>query len=79
MSQELIRELELKDSRFDSLAEAFKKIHWMARRYADGRLSYAPSDFNEAIDAARALGVDLGNPEEGLCARGGRLENSPEK
>jgi hypothetical protein len=34
-------------------------IHWMARRYADGRQSYAGGMFNRAMDDALALGVPL--------------------
>ena len=35
------------------------EIHWMARRYATGRKSYAPSMFNDAIKAAINLGCDI--------------------
>lgn len=33
--------------------------HWMARRYADGRRSYASGMFNRAMDRALALGLPL--------------------
>lgn len=32
---------------------------WMARRYADGRRTYAPSDLNQCIDLALSLGIDI--------------------
>ena len=35
---------------------AIKDIVWMARRYADGRKTYAPSMFNDAYDALRSQG-----------------------
>lgn len=34
-------------------------IHWMARRYADGRQSYAVGLFNSAMDKALSLGIFL--------------------
>ena len=34
-------------------------IHWMARRYATGRKSYAPSMFNDALKVAIDLGCDI--------------------
>ncbi len=33
--------------------QAIKDILWMARRYADGRKTYAPHLFNEAYDTLR--------------------------
>ena len=41
---------------------------WMARRYADGRMSYAPSMFNQAVTKLIEIGQgDLfkGDPAEG--------------
>lgn len=32
---------------------AIRDIIWMARRYADGRSTYAPSMFNDAYDVLR--------------------------
>lgn len=37
----------------DTLRRAVKDIIWMARRYADGRQTYAPSLFNDAYDILR--------------------------
>lgn len=45
--------------RCTKLTSIILDIHWMARRYADGRRSYAGSMFNEAMDRALALGLPL--------------------
>src|SRR3972149_4434225 len=39
--------------RTERIQEAVTKILWMARRYADGRSTYAPDMFNEAYDTLR--------------------------
>lgn len=36
-----------------------EQLAWMARRYADGRSTYAPAMCNEALDVAKALGVEI--------------------
>lgn len=36
----------------DEARQIVRDIHWMARRYANGRLSYAPGMFNDAIRKA---------------------------
>src|SRR5215217_5979503 len=36
----------------DEARQIVRDIHWMARRYADGRLTYAPGMFNDAITKA---------------------------
>ncbi len=47
---------------------------WMARRYADGRCTYAPSTVNEAIDAALALGLHITTDADGtMYAKDGQL------
>ena len=40
----------------DTPNEAINEILWMARRYADGRLTYAPSMFNDAYDSLKNRG-----------------------
>lgn len=40
----------------DTPNEAINEILWMARRYADGRLTYAPSMFNDAYDSLKKMG-----------------------
>lgn len=39
----------------DRTTHALNEIVWMARRYADGRQTYAPSMFNEAYDILQEL------------------------
>ena len=42
------------------IASLIADIVWMARRYADGRMTYAPSMFNDAYDQLRdLLGDDI--------------------
>lgn len=45
-------------------------IFWMARRYAEGRQSYAPGMYNDAIIKAMSLGMrfEMGNKDEDLFA-----------
>jgi len=48
--------------------QAVHDLHWMARRYADGRCSYAPGMFNGRVRDLMAAGFELGQP---LFARDG--------
>lgn len=41
------------------LEEIVLSTWWMARRYATGRLSYAPGLYNNAIEKAKKLGLKL--------------------
>ena len=41
------------------LRRVIYEIHWMARRYATGSSSYAPSMFNDALKVAIDLGCDI--------------------
>lgn len=52
----------------DKLKAAIRDIHWMARRYADGRCSYAPGMFNGRVRDLMAAGFELKEP---LFARDG--------
>ena len=46
--------------RTDKIKAAVKDILWMARRYANGRKTGAPSTFNDAYDVLRTqLGDDI--------------------
>lgn len=45
-----------------ALKAIIEGMHWMARRYADGRSTYAPSRLNEMTRTALALGVELRDP-----------------
>lgn len=51
-----------------TLIDAAHCFHWMARRYADMRSSYAPNMFNGHVRALRRLGFGLKHP---LFARDG--------
>jgi len=43
-----------------------EELAFWARRYADGRSTYAPSSVNQAIDTAKALGCDV-RPDKTLA------------
>lgn len=45
-----------------TLAEIIRNLHWMARRYADGRSSYAPGLLNDCVRSAIALGYEIKQP-----------------
>lgn len=45
--------------RCEYLESIILDIHWMARRYADGRMTYAPDKFNRAMIKAITLGIPL--------------------
>lgn len=48
---------------------AIREIIWMARRYADGRATYAPSMFNNAYDVLRTqLGNVLDVNKDTICS-----------
>lgn len=51
-----------------ALAEIIHDLHWMARRYADMRSSYAPSMLNRHVQKLFELGYSLRSP---LYARDG--------
>lgn len=48
-----------KCKRCKELEQIILDIHWMARRYADGRRSYAVSMFNDAVSKAVEMGLNL--------------------
>lgn len=56
------------------LAAVIRELHWMARRYAEGRQTYAASSCNDATREALALGVDLAMPDGTLWAADGTGE-----
>jgi len=59
----------------DALRRLVEELGFWARRYADGRMSYAPSAVNHALDQARALGctispdITLQDPEYATSGR----------
>jgi hypothetical protein len=44
-------------AKLETIAAAVRDLHWMARRYADNRTSYAPHMFNEHTRACLRGGV----------------------
>lgn len=52
----------------DAVRMAILDLHWMARRYADGRCSYAPTLLNRRVRDLLAFGYELKSP---LFARDG--------
>lgn len=62
------------------LRHIIQETLWMARRYADGRCTYAPGTVNECIMMAQELGIDLGDgPIDPPYAKDGDLgEWNPE-
>jgi hypothetical protein len=47
------------EAKIETLTAALHDFHWMARRYADNRLSYAPIMFNDHTRACIAAGVSF--------------------
>src|SRR5690606_27150388 len=73
---EALRCAALEISRLTRDLEARRRIgvelRWMARRYADGRTSYATRLFNDHTRAVVALGVELNRTSDGtISARDG--------
>jgi len=60
----------LKQYQVEKLIEIVRDFHWMARRYADDRMSYVTSLFNEHVRALQQMGIKL-NPtgDETIWAR----------
>lgn len=58
--------------RVNTLERACKDLQWMAKRYAEGRRSYAVSMLNEITRTLLALGIELNPCGEGtVWARDG--------
>ncbi len=49
------------ENKIHTLSKIAKDLHWMARRYADGRQSYATSMFNDHTRKLLSMGIEL-NP-----------------
>lgn len=61
--------------REQALEDIIRDIWWMARRYADGRQTYAPSMYNAAITKAITLGIEF-EPDMGdIYARDGGCDD----
>jgi len=57
--------------RIATLENALKETLWMARRYADGRATYAASSYNSVVRQLLELGVSLPKTDGTLWARDG--------
>lgn len=57
----------------NDLERIIRDTLWMARRYADGRSTFAPGMVNECIDLALELGIELDGPPEEMYAKDGML------
>jgi len=63
----------------EQLKDIIRQTLWMARRYADGRSTYAPAMVNECIMKANKLGIELDGPIEPEFAKDGMFgEWNPE-
>ena len=56
--------------RLSVLEMIVKDFHWMARRYCDGRSSYAPALFNEHTQRLLDLGIILDGGSDGTIWAG---------
>ena len=66
--------LDAKKDRTEELESIIQDIWWMARRYADGRKSYAVSMYNEAIRRAEMLGMKFKTHDESIYAKDGMFD-----
>ena len=58
-------ETPLTTSQIEKLIEIIIDFHWMARRYADGRMSYVSGLFNDHTRALEFMGVSLNETADG--------------
>jgi hypothetical protein len=45
--------------KYQTLKQIAAELHWMARRYADGRQSYVTYEFNKITRLLQAMGIEL--------------------
>jgi hypothetical protein len=58
----------------EGLLDVMREVIWMARRYADGRSTYAPTTVNETIDYLLSKGMTIeADTTIGMYARDGDL------
>ena len=53
------------ETKIEHLTQIARDLHWMARRYADGRQSYVTSMFNEHTRSLLSMGVELNYTGDG--------------
>ena len=59
-----------------NLRSALQETLWMARRYADGRMTFAPTDVNKVIDYCQSINLSIEPDSDiGVYARDGHLGN----
>lgn len=60
------------ERKVEILTAVVKEFHWRARRYADGRSTYATSSFNQAVRDVLQLGIKLHGNDRIIWARDGQ-------
>jgi len=68
--QEAYKQLEIRN---DSLVGIIREIWWMAKRYADGRSTYAPHTVNRCVDLLLKMGIQLSPDLDTLYAEDGNF------
>lgn len=68
---DLLAELDRVTGERDEARGVVRETLWMARRYADGRQSYAVGMFNDAATIAEAGGYAVGEPDGTILAKDG--------
>lgn len=66
---EMTKKEQKKCPRCITLGVIIQHLHWMARRYVDGRQSYATSVFNDCVREAIRLGIELRHPDKTVWAK----------
>lgn len=56
----------LEPYQIEKLLEIVTDFHWMARRYADGRMSYATSLFNDHTRVLQSMDIELNPTADGV-------------
>lgn len=72
ITQEYKKLVERLNERCEVLTVVAKEFHWMARRYADGRRTYATGLFNEMVRDILRLGISLQGHDGIIWARDGQ-------
>ena len=61
--------------KIDALIGIIHNTFWMARRYANGRQTYAPNIINDCLEKLHTLGIDI-DPDETLIHDGNSSANT---
>ena len=65
----------LNNDDIDALIGIIHNTFWMARRYANGRQTYAPNIINDCLEKLHTLGIDI-DPDEALIHDGNSSANT---